>query len=189
MTKAYILSGLPGAGKSKSSTILSSLTGGKTIEAGSVIREMARTEEGLTDPTSEELGDFAARKREELGDGFFADSVIELMEDGVYNGAHPYIIDSVRHIDGYETLAEYFMDTELIWVAAWRENRLERVQDRGRDDEADFTYDDILARDKHELENLGTITLVSDGPFDHVVHNNGSVADLREELEEIVPRP
>lgn len=184
MSEAYIFAGMPGAGKSHGAEILETVSDGTRITGGNVIREMA-SNQGLENPSSDELGQFASDLRDERGDGFFGDVVIEMFENGAFSGSEPYIIDSVRHENGYRTLAEYFDEEYLIWVNAGFETRYERVTDRGRDDESDFTREDLSDRDRHELMNLGTETIVINLSPDFFIQNEGSEAEFRAKLETV----
>lgn len=154
------------------------------LRAGKAIRELAK-EHGLSNPTSEELGRFAARMRQERGPGFFgeyaADEVVALEGNG-----HGMVIDSFRHKNGIERVRDMLgIDFEGIWISCPRQVRLKRLQRRGRDDEADFTEEDLMERDLREVEELGVETL-SDYDFEHEIVNNRGKRHLRECIMEII---
>jgi len=182
---AYLLAGLPGAGKSTLADIGSKITGGGVITAGDLIRDRA-AEDGLTDPTSEELGEYAARLREESGAGFFGQMATGMLMRDEIDIERPVWIDSVRHVNGAREFREYFTDTYLIWIESpGARERLQRIRDRGRDDEADFTMADLLQRDSRELTELGVQTIFSDARIDYYVENDKHTDALHDAIREI----
>lgn len=185
MKTAYLLAGLPGAGKSTVADVGVELTGGGAIRAGEMIRTMA-ADDGLENPSSKELGEYAAQCREEMGDGFFGEKAVGLLLRDEIDVDYPLFVDSVRHIGGAVEFMNYFDSTYLVWVEADRETRLGRLQGRGRDDEADFTMGDLLERDSHELENLGSQTILDSEKIDYRIQNEAGIDELREEVAAII---
>lgn len=185
MRKAYLLAGLPGAGKSAAADAGTAAAGGSVLSAGNMIREMARAD-GLEDPTSDELGEYAKKQRGIAGPGFFAEKAAGMILRDEIEIDYPVWIDSVRHINGAREFKEFFDSAELIYIDAPFETRLERVRDRGRDDEAEWSAIDLMERDDRELKHLGTQTILDSGEVDHVVPNDSTMSDLYEHLARIV---
>lgn len=177
----YAFAGMPGAGKSTAAHIGMAATHGDYIEVGEIIRGEARSQ-GNTDPTSEELGQFAAQMREEHGNGFAMVPVIHRIQD--WDMDWPAFVDSVRHIEGYNKLTELDIDTYLIWVEAENmDQRLERIQRRGRDDEANFTPTDMMDRDQREIEELGVGSILDNmNRVDFRIQNHWSRDELQEQV-------
>lgn len=183
---AYILAGLPGAGKTTVAEIGADITDGSIISAGDMIRRMA-AEDGLEDPTSEELGEYAAQCREDIGPGFFGERAVGMMARGDIDPEFPVWIDSCRHAGGVTEFREYFDQAFLVWVSADTvDQRLDRLQDRGRDDEAEFTMAELLQRDSRELSELGVGTILDDSRIDYQIVNDKSIKQLRTQVGEIV---
>lgn len=185
MNRAYLFAGLPGSGKSTAAEIGKTLTNGGVLEAGEMIREMAR-DDGIENPSSQELGEYAASKREEFGPGFFAERAVGMMLRGEYDVDYPVFIDSVRHINGVVEFSEFFDSTFLVFVDAPLSVRYERLTGRGRDDEADFTVPDLMDRDRRELNELGTETIIDNDRVDYKIQNVGTQEDLRESIADIL---
>jgi dephospho-CoA kinase len=182
---AYLFAGLPGAGKTEAADQAVDIAGGDIISAGTMIRQMA-AEDGLTNPTSAELGEYAAECREEDGPGFFAERVHGLYLRDEIDIATPCFIDSVRHAEGVAEFREMFDDCYLVWVEAPFDTRLRRLQERGRDDEADFDSADLMERDNRELGELGVQSILDDARIDHTIKNTGHRRDLRSSLDRII---
>lgn len=189
MTHAFLLSGLPGAGKSTVAQYGIEITDGISVESGDVVRQLA-AESGLSDPSSQELGDFAAEQREEQGPAFVAESIVGRFLRGDLPDSYSNVfIDGVRHQDEIREYKQYFDSTTFVWVDSSRDNRLERMQERARDGEDNFDALDLLERDSNEFENLGVRTLLNptDGQSpDVVIENNESIDDLREDVREMI---
>lgn len=185
MNRAYLLSGLPGAGKSTAAEIGKTITNGDILRGGDMVREMAKMD-GLEDPDSDELGQYAADSRKEYGPGFFAERAVGMLLRGEIEVGYPLFVDSVRNINGVTEFSEYFDSTVTLYIDARRDVRLERLQDRGREGEDSFSYADLARRDERELQELGTQTILDSGRVDHVIPNGASEAHLRERLEDII---
>lgn len=185
MNRAYLFAGLPGSGKSTAAEIGKTLTNGSVLEAGEMIREMAR-DDGIENPSSKELGEYAATSREEHGTAFFAERSVGMILRGEYEVEYPLFVDSVRHIDSVTEFSEFFDSTFLIFVDAPLSVRYERLTGRGRDDEADFTVPDLMDRDRRELTELGTETIIDNDRVDYKIQNVGDQEYLRDELSGIV---
>lgn len=183
--KAYLFAGPPGGGKSTAAEIGKTLTNGGKITAGNLIREMAERA-GMEDPTSHELGQFAARKREDLGDGYFGDIVSKRLSSGQMVTDYPCFVDSVRHAKGVQNFRAFFDPAPVVWVGASREERLDRLKDRGREGEESFTIEDLRERDLREMNELGTQTIIDEGLIDHVIHNNATQRKLNQEMEFVI---
>lgn len=186
MTNAYLLAGLPGSGKSTAREMGVSLTGGDAIHAGTMIRQMAAND-GLKNPTSSELAEYAAEQRETQGPGFFGEKVSGLLHRGEIEVHYPVFVDSVRHRQGATELKEAFGNASLIWMSAPFHVRHQRLVDRGRDDEDDFTQADLAERDNVELDELGVSTIREhDELIDYTVQNDGSLGNLKSALDGIL---
>lgn len=186
MNEVYLFAGLPGAGKSTARKMGVSLVGGDSIHAGTMIRQMA-AKDGLKNPSSSELADYAAERRETEGPAFFAERVNGLLHRGELDVYYPLFLDSVRHKQSVYEFREAFGNAFLIWVDAPFEARLERLRDRGRDDEAGFSEEDLVDRDEFELDELGVSTIMhNEELIDYRVQNDGSLGDLKSSMDAIL---
>lgn len=185
MQRAYIFSGLPGAGKTTGAEIASELTGGEVVSSGNVVRSMWY-EHNHSDPTSTELGEFAAKRREQDGPAFFAEWLVGKLTRGEKHPRYPLIIDGVRHADSIAEFREYFDDTYAFWVAADSTTRLQRLQDRGRDGEDTFDQGDLLERDRRELQELGVQTIRQESRLDEVILNDDTEGVFRDRVSQAI---
>lgn len=182
---AYIYTGLPGAGKSTAVDISHEIAGGTVNRSGDVVRQMA-ADEGIENPESQELADFAARKRETLGNSFFADKLTSWIHTGRMNPEYPLHIDGVRHIDSVKKFRQFFDIVPLILVTAPDELRLERLNERGREGEGEFDMEQLAHRDMIEKQGLGQETIMSSGSINFTVKNDGTLDELTAEIASIV---
>lgn len=180
----FIYTGLPGAGKTTVSQMASEMMGGSHLETGDYARKWAE-EEGHT--TSEAVGEWVAEQRDVQGPAFIEERLVgELLREDVAV-TYPLHVDGVRHIEGVKELRNFATSAFLVVVKAEFGYRLERIQERGREDEAEFTDLDLLERDRRELNDLGTATILNSNETDVVVSNNFDETDpLREEVNRMV---
>jgi len=182
----YGLMGLPGAGKTTAAMILAGETDSAILRAGKAIRTMLKEQRGVSDPTSEALGEFAAQKRQEEGPGFFGTYAKEQVTTLQPGTDESLVIDSFRHREGVRQVEEMLeVDFTSIMVECPRAVRLKRMQRRGRDDEADFTMKDLEDRDMRELIDLGVDTLI-DYDEDYLIRNNKGKRHLYDRVMDII---
>jgi cytidylate kinase len=182
----YMLSGLPGAGKTTAAEVLAEATGGRTLETGDIVRRMA-SDEGIASMTSEELGRYAADKREQMGNAYATEYAVGQILRGELQVEWPLILSGIRHRDEVIEARELATTSKLIWVDAPFHARLHRLQDRGREGEDDYTKADLLQRDTRELEELGVHTILGNGELiDHFIDNKDDIAGLRENLRRVL---
>lgn len=181
----FMYAGLPCAGKTTAARLGASMTDSTYIETGDVIRE-AVDQEGLDATDSEVLGEYAARGRRESGDGFVSQKLVGMMLRDEIDVEWPLHLSGVRHVKGATELREYLSTSCLIVVDAPFEVRLQRLVERGREGEGEFNEADLLERDRRELNELGTETILSSDEVDAKIVNNGSIEQLREKVKEIL---
>lgn len=182
--RAYIIGGLPGAGKTTAGEILAAITGGTMLESGDMVRQMA-AEDGLEDPSSHELGEWSGQQREEVGEAYIEEALVGMILRGEYDFNEPFIYAGLRNRQGLTELRDFF-ETTFIWIDARPGVRLDRLVNRERDDEDQFSMEDLEERDRIEIEELGQETLLGTDLADYVVENEGSMEELRDELRDIV---
>ena len=142
--------GLPGAGKTAITDFAANaIDGAVSISMGDAIRDNAPEQIAAE---SESLGEFAARTRED-DPRTIPEWVVDIASNN--HGANAFVIDGVRSVTDFRVLDDYFNDFDLINVKADFYTRLDRVQDRGREREAEFDAHDLVNRDEHELDKLG----------------------------------
>lgn len=183
---AIALCGLPGAGKSKTAEILSEVYDAPVISMGDAIRGTYKTKKlqqsGTKFPSEEvnskELGEFASEWRRRAPEEI-PEKVTEMAsekDDGLI------IIEGVRSVTDNEVLRDYFNDFYLIRVFAPFYERLDRLQERGREGEEKFTATDLAERDENERWNLGFGNLCETDCADLSIDNDLGVDTLRRRL-------
>lgn len=179
---AFMYTGLPGAGKTTVAELAQDNIGGMRVNTGTIVRGAAE-EQGYENPTSEELGEFAAKSREIYGDGFAIDWFVEDVQDGTVDVEYPVHFDGVRNVAGVEAVREFATDALLIYVNANFERRLHRLRQRDRDDESEFEPIDLVERDANELNNLGTAEILNSDEVDVIIENDyDDIEPLRREV-------
>jgi dephospho-CoA kinase len=188
-TDAVAFCGLPGAGKSHTAEKLAEVYETEVVSMGDAIRHeyKDRNWRGMMESQvpdeipSKELGDFAAEWRAEAPEEIPAKTaeMARVLEKDVV------IIDGVRSPTDAATLAEEFDNFYLIEVQCGFEERLRRLQDRGREGEAAFDRVDLAERDMNELDNLGYAAL-KEGDFKDLTITNGEHNNLTINLSNLV---
>lgn len=152
------------------------------LQMGEPLREELRDDDGKLDLSrSNVIGSWATVQRDLHGDEVVAKWTAEYIDENV--DADTVLVDGVRSCEEYEVFAESFEDVEVVHISTPFDTRLERLQERGRDGEDEFTTTDLKDRDARE-EDWGVEEIVERA--DVTVENTGTLeeykADLRETL-------
>jgi len=165
-THCFALMGYPGAGKSYGAQIIGDHFGVEPLTIGDIVREEA-AKALPEDAGSDRIGEWVTNQLEED-----ETAIISLLIERIDNTDDDYaVIDSVRTIADINKLSHHFDEFNLIHIKALPEVRLERLQDRGRDGEEDFTMEDLETRDAREDE-WGVAQIIEDDYPDKEVGNN-----------------
>lgn len=183
----FIYCGLPASGKTTTAEYGKRYTDGTMIETGDIIREMA-VEQGYTDPSSKELAEVANDGREHVGNAFVEQRIINEINTNSRQVKFPLHVSGVRHIEAVAELREFFTTSGVIVVRAPFSERYERIRERDREGEGDFTEIDLLERDEFDLNELGTKTILESNAPDAVIQNNESLRELKQSVEREIDR-
>lgn len=175
-TDAIALCGLPGSGKSYTAEKLSTVYDAPIVSMGDAIRHeykernwMGMVESNIPDSIpSDELGEFAAEWRDNAPEQI-PQKTFEIADD---LDSDLVIIDGLRSMTDYNVLQSNFHNFHLIEVKTPFYERLDRLQDRGREGESSFESTELKQRDKREMYELG---------FSEVKKNNVIDLDIRNE--------
>jgi len=149
------------------------------IGTGDLVRRMAAEHFGIEDTTelsSDELGDYSTDRRNEDGGDYVGQDVISVLDEKPQFPDQPVIISGMRDTEVPELFREYFGTFVILWVQSDFSDRLSRLQDRGRQDESEFTPSALMNRDSRERD-WGIGDLVRQ--CDVMVRNDSSIEDLR----------
>jgi len=165
------ITGYPGSGKSIAGEKLAYNLNGVNYETGDVVRRGASRhfEQPVEDLSSEELGMYSTMRREKDGGDYVIKDVFENLERNPDFPRDPAIITGMRDSEVPNQCEEFFDRFLIVWIEADFETRLERLQDRGRQDEGGFTEEDLIERDEREdqwgtgdLYNQRDVTILND---------------------------
>jgi len=151
-THGIVVVGLPGAGKTEGGKFAAvALNGAHVIETGGVVRRGAAQfyQQDVEDLTSDQLGEYSTMRRERDGGDYVARDVIDTLETEA-GGDESAVIIGMRDTEAIPVLEDYFDGLQIVWIHAPHDVRLERLQDRDRQDEAGFTSEDLQRRDGRE---------------------------------------
>lgn len=181
---AYAIVGYPGAGKSTAGAAFEELFGGIVIETGDIVRESAAKDFGIPveELTSDELGDYATARRERDGGDWVAQETLQALFDHDEFPECPAIIVGMRDSEAPMLFRKHMDIFRVVWVHTTFEQRLRRLQSRGRQDEASFEREDLQKRDGREsMWGVSDLTFMAD----YKVVNHGELDDLRDQLRKI----
>lgn len=178
---AYGLIGLPGAGKSTVAEEMGTILDADVIETGDYVRAGARDHFGTDDGelSSQELGDYSTMRRRTDGGDYVAQDVIADLD----GDEGTIIISGMRDTEVPDLFDETFGEFSIIWIHAPFDERLSRLQGRGRQDEGDFTADDLASRDGRE-SMWGTTDLMA--RHDIMFENTGDEDELYDDVSDLL---
>lgn len=191
MTTIITSVGYPGAGKSELADSIEE-RGIDRISMGNILRDKFETarQNGLVEEQvggdgdkskSALLGDWATKQRELHGNDVVARWTTEYIEEDIESDT--VFVDGLRSPDELSVLEDSFDSVNVVYVSASKSTRLKRLQDRGRDGEADFTMEDLNERDRREenwgLENIKQHT-------DYNIENEGSLEEFHSSIKNVL---
>ncbi|ELZ84413.1 hypothetical protein C453_12741 [Haloferax elongans ATCC BAA-1513] len=153
LRKGVVVIGLPGAGKSTAGEMLADELDAIELETGDIVREGARDHfdvDSTDDLSSDALGDYSTMRRDVDGGDYVAQDIIDRLEAADAVPAKPVVVIGMRDTEAIPALELWFDSLATVWVHAPFDERLDRLQGRGRQDESDFDADDLVRRDGRE---------------------------------------
>lgn len=209
MVRLLCVVGYPGSGKSAAADIAAEAWNIPVVVMGNLVRERAERDldailsaddrqsavEATIDsdsPLREQLertdfsrssliGAWATAQRNKYGDTVVAEWTAQSIQEG--SDAETVLVDGVRSLAEYEVFEKTFTDVELIHITAPFETRLERLRNRGRDGEGEFTPQDLRERDQRE-DDWGVSKVIETA--DVTIENTGSLEDYEMALERVL---
>lgn len=182
---AFCFIGFPGAGKTtameQASEILNTPL---TISTGDVVRRLAGEHFDVepTELTGEQIGEFSTHQRENDSPLYVAREVDSMLERDFRWPNTAVAMEGVRDKEAASFYRSFIDDFRIILIHAPFGERLDRLADRGREeDEVGYTVDDLIHREQREL-GWGMDTLPEEA--DQVIMNTSTKADLKKKIGE-----
>jgi dephospho-CoA kinase len=172
------LIGYPASGKSYSTSILKeSNLDTIAIAIGDIVREIISKDPNYADePNGETIREWVTSKLDENDEAVIREVVSELdtMELDTIT-----VIDGIRTQADVRVLKDYFETFVLIFLKVPDDIRLERINNRARDeDEANYSMEDLYSRDEDE-ESWGLKELVDGEVYDYSIEAYGDGYEQR----------
>jgi len=171
--------GLAGSGKSTAVQYFTEKGYPKVYFGGVIYQEM---ENAGIERTAQSEQKFREEIREKNGKDFVANKIVEQIENLANSGQHRIIADGIYTWTEYQVLKRAFPgELEVVAIVSPRHLRYHRLAERA---ERPYTATESHERDITEIEHLekgGPIAIA-----DHYVINDGSIEDLRTNLQRIV---
>lgn len=136
-------------------------------------------EELDTSNTSSLLGKWATQQRKIHGSDVVAQWTAEHIENV---DSDTVFVDGLRSNEELSRFQERFDSVYVILVEASRETRLERIRNRGREGESDFTIQDLEERDSRE-EGWGLVNVIEN--TDYKIKNESSMEHFKNRISEV----
>ncbi|RLI10732.1 dephospho-CoA kinase [Candidatus Bathyarchaeota archaeon] len=171
------LAGMPGSGKSIVAEVAREL-GFTVVSMGDAVREEARRR-GI-EPTGENMRKLMRELRAERGPAVVAELCFPLID----GAAGPVLVEGIRSLEEVRAFRSRYGRAILIAIHSSPRTRFERLRARGRPDDP-RSWEEFEERDRAELEvGIGSAIAMAD----HMLVNEGTVEELREEARELLAR-
>lgn len=169
-----IVTGMPGAGKDEFINVANSL-GIEDVHMGNAVRKFAKTSSIST--TDGSIGAFATGERKKFGMDIWARRTAEAIED-----PDNTIVDGLRNYEELVFFTEHYSNLKVVAVFANRDQRLERILKRGREDDIRNSKE-LIKRDERELSwGIGNVIALAD----FMIVNDCSLEDFRERSRKLI---
>ncbi|MDF1557567.1 MAG: AAA family ATPase [ANME-2 cluster archaeon] len=170
--------GMPASGKGEAAEVVGDM-GYPVVNMGNVIRE--EVERLGLEPTDENLGGMGTRLRQEEGLSAIARRCVPKLRAINVDTA---VVDGVRNIEEVHLFKEEFGDDFLlINIDSSTQNRLHRIQMRGRSDDRLMNEEALRTRDEREL---GWGMAESIKCADMTIENNSSLEEFRDKVSKVI---
>ena len=179
--KIIAIVGMSGSGKSVAVDYLTEKGVPKVYFGGMILKEVERR--GL-ERTSETERMVREDVREKFGKDWVVRQVIEETKKLIEAGQKRIVLDGVYSWTEYRILKHEFPG-ELTFVAVVLPKKL-RYKRVGQRPERPFNLDEIVERDRTEIENLE-----KGGPIaaaDYYIMNDGSISEMHEKIDEVLEK-
>ena len=174
MTRVYILTGMPGAGKEEFVKVAQE-NGYKVVRMGDVVREEA-SRRGIA-MSDQDVGGFASSERKKHGPGIWATRCIPLIGDD------DTVIDGSRSTFEFNVFRKTLGDkVRLVAIHASPSLRFERLKRRNRFD-APRTEEEFRQRDEREKGwGLGDLIVKAE----LIIINEGTLEEFYDKVGEVL---
>jgi len=172
------ITGMPGSGKDTVREIVNGL-GLPLVVMGDEVRAEARRRS--LEPTPENLGKVMLQIRKEEGPEVLAQRCIPKIKD---SASPVVVVDGLRSMHEAREFRKEFPEFRIVAIHASPKTRFERLLKRKRSDDPE-DWKTFVDRDQREL-SVGIGEVIASA--DHMIVNEGTKEQLREELKRLLKR-
>lgn len=176
--------GLPGAGKTAATETAEDVLDGVTShEVSDYVRYAYEAETG-GEAGDNELGRWAAEKKDENGNGHFVRELAVSLH-GPVPASRNINIAGVRSPEEADAVRDVFGPSNVTIITIWTlpDLRFERLQSR----EGEYTVEEFEERRERELWDWGCIEFFTDPEYyDYIVPNNSELAVFERDIEHVL---
>jgi len=185
----FLFAGLPGCGKTVAAKAAKEVIekyhdrSVSTHEISDYVRYEYESNTGLGEISDNDLGNWAAQKKDRNGDGYFARRLAtELLQDGVPK-AENIVVAGIRSPEEAQAFRERFSTVVVMPIWTLPDERYKRLEAR----EGEYTYEEFNERKDRELWQWGCIDFFTkEDEYDHIIPNNYSEEKFETEVGYIV---
>lgn len=185
---AFVLAGLPGAGKTTAAEILvdeleHNFEVASHEEVSDFCRYLYENEHGEAPPNDNELGRWTAELKEEHGRDYIVSEMARCLH-GSYD-CH-VVISGVRSPEEADAVADIFDNVVVVGIHTRASLRFERKYDEPYVEDSDH-WNEFQERDRREKHEWGCKEFfVAEGRADYIVSNNTTIGNLESQLSTII---
>lgn len=182
----FVLIGLAGAGKSTAADIIAEKHDERvaTFEVSDFVRTSFE-DQHVDDVNDNELGEWAAKKKEEEGQDYF----VRKMAESIKGPSTPHVVISgVRSPEEAVAVEEVFGDCITIGIWTMPDIRFNRKYESDLSVDND-DYQTFQERNERELWEWGAVEFFSNKSIhtaDYIVPNHGTISTLRDNIERLL---
>ena len=192
MTTAILLFGYPGSGKGTALNVAEQHNT-PTISMGDVVRTAAKRAYSITDDPSELdtidndiVGPYATTMRELHGFDVMAKLTVKQIQESPLKNSDVIVVDGLRGVPEVEVMTENFDKVMTVYIKANQKTRLQRLQNRARDEsESNLTIDGLQERDEREGK-WGLDELAEQDQYDVALRNEGSLNEFKAKVTDLL---
>ncbi len=174
--KIIVVTGMPGAGKDEFIRVAAGM-GMSDLHMGNTVKRYARLSD--IEMNDSGVGSFATKEREKHGMHVWAERTLADL-----NGQKNVVIDGLRNMEELDYMRGVESDLVVVAIFANRNDRLERILRRKREDDIKDVKG-LIERDLRELSwGIGSVISLAD----YMVVNDGTLEEFKDASQSLLNR-